>query len=94
LHPHCFNVAIRKIASAEENRLETDVRSASSDMDAVDGHGVLQGTVPILVRYDLRFSFFCIRVDSAIGLWLLSLAHKSVNIYYYRCHQLLLWWWS
>jgi hypothetical protein len=33
-------IAIRKIASVEDDRLETEVRSASSRLDAVDSHEV------------------------------------------------------
>jgi hypothetical protein len=55
-HPQrVYVVAIRKIASAEDDRLETDVRCASSGMDAIDRQEVLRGPsvgiVPILVRY-------------------------------------------
>jgi hypothetical protein len=53
-HPqHVDGVAIRKIASVEDDRLETDVRSASSGMDAIYRHEVLRepsvGIGPILV---------------------------------------------
>jgi TATA-binding protein-associated factor Taf7 len=36
-------VAIRKIESVEDDRLETDVRSASGGLDAIDRHEVLRG---------------------------------------------------
>jgi hypothetical protein len=69
----------KNIASAEENRLETDARSASSDMDAVDGHGVLGGTVPPpLLLYS------CLLLSWPLAV---QLAHKSVKNYYYRYHQ-------
>jgi hypothetical protein len=60
-HPQRVDVvAIRKIASVDDDRLETDVRSASSGMDAIDRHEVLRGPpveiVPILVRYRVSFS--------------------------------------
>jgi hypothetical protein len=60
-HPQRVNVvAIRNIASVEDDGLETDVRSASSGMDAIDRHEVLRrpsvGIVPILVRYRVRIS--------------------------------------
>jgi hypothetical protein len=43
-HSHCVDVvAFRKIAFVEEDRLETDVRSASIGMDAIDSHEVLRG---------------------------------------------------
>jgi hypothetical protein len=44
----------------EEDHLETDVRSVSIDMDAIDFHKLIQGpsvgVVPILMRYHMSFS--------------------------------------
>jgi hypothetical protein len=53
-HPQCVEVvAIHKIASVEDDRLETDVHSVSSGVDAIDCHEVLPGPsvwlVPILM---------------------------------------------
>jgi hypothetical protein len=43
-HWHCFNVtAIHKTESVEDDRLETDVFSASRGMNAADHHEVLPG---------------------------------------------------
>jgi hypothetical protein len=59
-HPQGVDVAIRKIASVEDNRLETDTRSTSSGMDAIDHQEELRGPsagiVPTLVRYRVSFS--------------------------------------
>ena len=49
-------LAIRKISSVGVDRLDTDVRLADSDVDAIDHHavalrGLLVGLVPILARY-------------------------------------------
>jgi hypothetical protein len=60
-HPQCVDaVAIRTIASAEGDRLETDVQSASIGMDATGRHEAFRrpsvGIVPTLVRYGVRFS--------------------------------------
>jgi hypothetical protein len=60
-HLQCVDaVVIRKIASAEDDRLGTNVRFASSDMDAIDREEVLRGPpvkiVPILIRYRVSFS--------------------------------------
>jgi hypothetical protein len=53
-------VAIRISASVEDDPLETDLRSASSGMDATDRQEVLRGPsvgiVPILVQYRMSFS--------------------------------------
>jgi hypothetical protein len=53
-------LAIRRITSAGDGCLETDVRYASSGMDAIDRHEVLlvpsAGIVPIPVRYRVSFS--------------------------------------
>jgi hypothetical protein len=55
-----ISISIQKIASVEDDRLETHVRSASSGMDAIDRHEVLRvpsvGIVLILVRYRVSFS--------------------------------------
>jgi hypothetical protein len=38
-HPLCVHAAaVHKIASVEDGRLETELRSASSGMDATDRH--------------------------------------------------------
>jgi hypothetical protein len=59
-HPQRVDVAIRKIASVEDDRLETDVRSASSGMHAIGCHELLGvpsvGIVPILEQYGVSFS--------------------------------------
>jgi hypothetical protein len=60
IHPQCVGVVvIRDIASADD-RLATDVRSASRGMDTIGRHEVLRGlsvgTDPILVRYRVSFS--------------------------------------
>jgi predicted hotdog family 3-hydroxylacyl-ACP dehydratase len=59
-HPHRVDVlAIRKIASVEDDHVETDLHSTSSGMDTIDCHEVLRapsvGIVPILVRHRVRF---------------------------------------
>jgi hypothetical protein len=58
-HPQCVDVDIRKIASMLNDRLEANMRSASSDMDPIDRLEVLQGPslriVPILVRFRVSF---------------------------------------
>jgi hypothetical protein len=51
--------AIRKISTVETNRLETDVRSARSGMDAVNRH-----EEPIRVRYHVSFfTTFVLRLE-------------------------------
>jgi hypothetical protein len=40
-YSQCVDVAIRQIVSVEDHCLETDVHSASSGVDAIDGHEVL-----------------------------------------------------
>jgi hypothetical protein len=59
-HASSVHIAICKIASAEDDLLETDIRSASCGMDAIDHHEVLRGLsvgiVPILVQYSVSFS--------------------------------------
>jgi hypothetical protein len=60
-HPQCVDgAAIRKIVSVQDDRLDKDVSSASSGMDATDHREVLRGsslgTVPILLRDRLSFS--------------------------------------
>jgi hypothetical protein len=53
-------VAIRKIASVEDYRLETDVSVANSGMGVIYRQAVLRGPsggiVPILVRHRVSFS--------------------------------------
>jgi hypothetical protein len=41
-HTQCVDVAIHKITSAQDDRLETDVCFASSDMAATDRREVLR----------------------------------------------------
>jgi hypothetical protein len=59
-HPYCVDVAIRKIASPEDDLLETDVRSGSSGMDATDSRGIFRGPsveiAPEFARYRVNFS--------------------------------------
>jgi hypothetical protein len=56
----CTDAAIRRIASAEDDRLETDVCFGSSDMDATDRQEVLRGSsvgvATVLARYLMTFS--------------------------------------
>jgi hypothetical protein len=61
IHPQSVEViAIRMIASVEDDRRETDVRPASSGMDAFDRHGFLRelsvGIVPIFLQHRMSFS--------------------------------------
>jgi hypothetical protein len=71
VHPQCVNVEIRKIASVENDRLETYVRSPSSGMDAIGSHEVLLGLlvliVPILMSYRVTFSTAAIMASSLAG---------------------------
>lgn len=57
VHLQCV-VATSKSVSIEDDHLETDVCSASSDMDAIDYHEVLQGllarAVTIIMRYHVH----------------------------------------
>jgi hypothetical protein len=60
-HPQCADgAAIRRIASVQDDRLDTDVSSASRGMDAIVRREVLRGsslgTVPVLLRDRVRFS--------------------------------------
>jgi hypothetical protein len=41
-YDQCVDVAVPKLTSVEDNRLETDVRPASSGMDAIGRHDVLR----------------------------------------------------
>jgi hypothetical protein len=71
-HPQCVDIlAIRKIASVEDGRLEIDVNSASNSMAANDHHKALRGpslgTVPTIVRYHMSFSTAAIMVLSLAG---------------------------
>lgn len=56
----CFVVAICKIPSVEDDRLEADVRSAGSGMDALNRHVVLRGPsiwlVPFLMQHRVSIS--------------------------------------
>jgi hypothetical protein len=55
-HPYfVVAVAIRKFVSVEDDRLETDVRSASSGVDAI-GRGPSVGIIPTVVRYHVGSS--------------------------------------
>jgi hypothetical protein len=64
-------VAISKIASLVDDRLETDVRSASSGLHAIHCHKALRGlsvgTVPFPVRYGANFSTAAVTVSSLVG---------------------------
>jgi hypothetical protein len=59
-HPLCVDVVVCKTASAKDDRLESNVRSASSGMDAINRHEVLRGPsvkiVPMPLRYRVSFS--------------------------------------
>jgi hypothetical protein len=60
-HSQCvYIIVIRKIASVKDDCLETNVRSASSGVDEIDGYEVLRllsvTIVPVLVRYRVSFS--------------------------------------
>jgi hypothetical protein len=48
-HPQRVDVAVHKSAPVEYNCQETNVHSVSSDMDAVDLHGVLGGPPVVIV---------------------------------------------
>jgi hypothetical protein len=69
--PYCIDVDIRKIASAEEDRLETNVRSESSGLDAIDRRGILRGPsveiVPEFARYHVTFSTAAITASPLAG---------------------------
>jgi hypothetical protein len=58
-HLHCA-VAFGRITCIEDDRLETDMRSRSSGMDAIDGYKVLRkpsiGIATILMRCHVIFS--------------------------------------
>jgi hypothetical protein len=59
-HPQRDNViANHKIASAEDDRLEADLRSVSNDVDAIARHEVFilssVRTTPVLVRHHVIF---------------------------------------
>jgi hypothetical protein len=59
-HPQRVDVATGKTGSVEDDRLEADMRSASSGVDATDRHEVLRGLsveiIQIFVRYRMSFS--------------------------------------
>jgi hypothetical protein len=72
-HPRCVDVlAIRKIPSTEDDRLETDVLPMSAATEEIHYHEVLRGrsveTVPIFVQY--RLSFYTAEI--LVSPWLMS----------------------
>jgi hypothetical protein len=57
--PQYVDIVIRETASVENGRLKTDIRSSSSDTDAINRHdarrGSMLGTVTTLLRYRVSF---------------------------------------
>jgi hypothetical protein len=70
-HPQRVGVAVNKIASVGDDSQETDVHSASSDVDAVDLHAVLGGPsvgiVPVVVLLHSSRSTALITPSSLAG---------------------------